>query len=67
MIFELPLLRYYAEPLLSRIPVSSPAYAESVRLRKFLSLVVPLSPAEIAIIPPTSILREFIGGSTFDY
>lgn len=67
LVFELPLLKYYAEPLLLRIPVSSPAYAESVRLRKFLSLVVPLSPEEIASIPPTSILREFIGGSTFEY
>lgn len=66
-VFELPLLRYYAEPLLMRIPPSSPAYAESVRLRKFLSMILPLTPQEIAYIPPTSILREFIGGSSFDY
>lgn len=67
MVFELPLLKYYAEPLLNRIPASSPAHAESVRLRKFLSLITVLTPAEIASIPPTSILREFIGGSTFEY
>jgi uridine kinase len=66
-VFELPMLRYYAEPLLMRIPPSSPAYAESVRLLKFLSMILPLTPQEIAYIPPTSILREFIGGSSFDY
>ena len=64
LLYELPLLRYYAEPLLRRIQPSSPAYAEAVRLLKFLSYIVPLQPEEIAAIPPTSILREFIGGQT---
>lgn len=64
LLYELPMLRYYAEPLLRRIQPSSPAYAESVRLIKFLSYIVPLQPQEIAAIPPTSILREFIGGQT---
>ena len=64
LLYELPLLRYYAEPLLRRILPSSPAYAEAVRLLKFLSYIVPLQPSEIAAIPPTSILREFIGGQT---
>ena len=64
LLYELPMLRYYAEPLLRRILPSSPAYAEAVRLLKFLSYIVPLQPAEIAAIPPTSILREFIGGQT---
>ena len=64
LLYELPLLRYYSEPLLRRIQPSSPAYAEAVRLLKFLSYIVPLQPAEIAAIPPTSILREFIGGQT---
>ena len=64
LLYELPLLRYYAEPLLRRIQPSSPAYAEAVRLWKFLSYIVPLQPSEIAAIPPTSILREFIGGQT---
>jgi len=64
LLYELPLLRYYAEPLLRRIVPSSPAYAEAVRLLRFLSYILPLQPAEIAAIPPTSILREFIGGQT---
>ena len=64
LLYELPLLRYYAEPLLRRIQPSSPAYADAVRLLKFLSYIVALQPAEIAAIPPTSILREFIGGQT---
>ena len=63
-IFELPVLKYYAEPLLRRISPSSPAYTEAVRMLKFLDYIVALSPAEIAAIPPTSILREFIDGQT---
>lgn len=64
MIFELPLLKYYAEPLLRRIPPHSPAFTEAIRLLKFLEYVVALSPDEIAAIPPTSIMREFIGGQS---
>lgn len=64
LLYELPMLKYYAEPLLRRILPSSPAYAEAVRLLKFLDFVVALSPSEIAAIPPTSIMREFIGGQT---
>ena len=64
LIFELPMLKYYATPLLQRIPPSSPAYPEAVRLLKFLGYIVALSPEEIAAIPPTSIMREFIGGQT---
>lgn len=64
LLYELPLLRYYAEPLLRRIQPSSPSYSEAVRLLKFLSYIVALQPAEIETIPPTSILREFIGGQT---
>ena len=63
-IFELPVLKYYAEPLLRRISPNSPAYTEASRMLKFLSYIVALSPAEIAAIPPTSILREFIAGQT---
>ena len=64
LIFELPMLKYYAEPLLRRIPSSSPAFSEATRLLKFLDYIVALSPDEIAAIPPTSIMREFIGGQT---
>ena len=63
-IFELPVLKYYAEPLLRRISPRSPAYAEASRMLKFLDYIVALSPAEIAAIPPTSILREFISGQS---
>ena len=63
-IFELPVLKYYAEPLLRRISPLSPAYTEAVRLLKFLGYIVALTPEEIAVIPPTSILREFIDGQT---
>ena len=64
LIYELPMLKYYAEPLLRRTAPSSPAYTEAVRLLKFLAYLVALSPSEIACIPPTSIMREFIGGQT---
>lgn len=62
LIFELPLLKYYAEPLLRRIAPNSPAFTEATRLLKFLEYIVALSPAEIEAVPPTSIMREFIGG-----
>ena len=63
-IFELPVLKYYAEPLLRRISPSSPAFSEASRMLKSLDYIVALSPEEIAAIPPTSILREFISGQT---
>ena len=63
-IFELPVLKYYAEPLLRRIAPTSPAYVEATRMLKFLGYIVAMTPAEIAAIPPTSILREFIDGQT---
>lgn len=61
-IFELPVLKYYAEPLLRRISPSSPAYSEASRMLKFLDYIIALTPAEMMSIPPTSILREFIDG-----
>jgi uridine kinase len=64
LLYELPMLKYFAEPLLRRILPSSPAYSEAVRLHKFLEYIVALQPSEIAAIPPTSIMREFIGGQT---
>jgi len=64
LIYELPLLKYYVEPLLQRITPLSEAYAEAARLLKFLSYISPLQPSEIEAIPPTSIMREFIGGQT---
>ena len=67
LIYELPLLKTYAEPLLRRIAPTSPAYAESLRLLKFLSYIVGMDNNEQNGIPPTSVLREFIGNSTFSY
>lgn len=67
LIFELPLLKYYAEPLLRRVPANSPAHGEAIRLLKFLDLIVALTPDEIKIVPPTSVIKEFIGGSSFNY
>ena len=67
LIYELPMLKYYAEPLLRRIAPNSPASTESMRLLKFLSYIQELQPAEIALVPPTSVMREFIGGSSFKY
>lgn len=67
LLYELPLLKFYAEPLLRRISPMSPAYAESLRLLNFLSRMVELNLEEQKAIPPTSVLREFIGGSAFIY
>ena len=64
LLYELPMLRYYAEPLLRRILPFSPAFSEARRLLKFLDFIVALQPQEIEAIPPTSIMREFIGGQT---
>lgn len=63
-IFELPILKYYAEPLLRRISPLSPAYTDATRMLKFLSSITVLNPSEIAAVPPTSIIREFIDGQT---
>lgn len=63
-LYDIPLLKYYAEPLLYGIAEGSPAYEKAQSLLSFLSHVTALKPAEIAAIPPTSIMREFIGGQT---
>ncbi len=63
-LYDVPLLKYYAEPLLEGIAESSPAYPKAQSLLTFLTHVTALRPAEIAAIPPTSIMREFIGGQT---
>ncbi len=62
--YELGVLKRYAEPILSEVPKNNDAYREANRLKKFLSYIVPIPDEEI---PPTSILREFLGGSSFDY
>ncbi|MBQ2122744.1 MAG: nucleoside kinase [Bacteroidaceae bacterium] len=64
MLFELGALREQALPLLEAVPESAPEYTEAIRLLKFLSYLKPIS---IQGLPPTSLLREFLGGSTFRY
>ena len=64
MLFELAVIKQQAEPLLEQVPENCPEYAEAYRLRKFLGYIRPI-PADQ--IPPTSLLREFLGGSSFEY
>ncbi len=64
IIYGLPILRIYAEAPLRAIESREKEYAESLRLLKFLSHFIPLFPDEV---PPNSILREFIGKSSFKY
>jgi uridine kinase len=64
LVYEPAVLKVYAERFLLQVPRSSRAYPEAFRLLKFLSLFVPIFPDEV---PQISLLREFIGGSTFDY
>jgi uridine kinase len=62
LMFELCVLKDLAEPLLHEVQDIVPEYGEAQRLLRLLNLFVPISSAEL---PPTSILREFIGGSSF--
>ena len=64
LLFELGVLRRWAEPILQEVPPVVPEYSEARRLLKFLTYIVPIPEKEI---PPTSILREFLDGSSFDY
>lgn len=64
LIYELAVLKKYAEPLLKSVPESQSEFSESNRLLKFLSYFKAIDEAEI---PPTSVLREFLGGSSFTY
>ena len=64
MLFELAVIKSQAEPLLEQVPENCVEYAEAYRLRKFLRYIRPISEEQI---PPTSLLREFLGGSSFKY
>lgn len=64
LLFELAALRDQALPLLEQVPENTPEYSEAYRLRKFLTYLKPISTHGL---PPTSLLREFLGGSTFKY
>ena len=67
LVYEFSVLRVLVEPLLIKIPPTEPEYAEAVRLLKFISYFTPADLDDIAQIPPTSVLREFIGFSSFSY
>lgn len=64
LIFELSVLKKYAEPILNMVPQWSPAYPEAHRLLKFLQYLTPIQDQNI---PKVSLLREFFGGSSFKY
>jgi uridine kinase len=64
LLFELGVLKERGEDILKRVPQDVPEYAEAYRLRKFLSYFLPI---EERYIPSTSLIREFIGGSSFNY
>ncbi len=64
LLFELAVLKDYAEPILRKVPNNCPEYSEAHRLLRFLSYFVSVRDSEL---PPTSLLREFLGGSSFRY
>lgn len=64
MIFELAVIRGQAEPLLEQVPENCEEYAEAQRLLRFLRFLRPIGEKDL---PTTSLLREFLGGSSFEY
>ncbi len=64
LLFELAAMKNYALPILQQVPINAPEYAEASRLIKFLNYFEPL---DVKDIPSTSLLREFLGGSSFHY
>ena len=64
MLFELAVIKSQAEPLLEQVPENCEEHAEAYRLLKFLRYIKPIPDTQI---PPTSLLREFLGGSSFEY
>lgn len=64
LLFELAVLKENVEPVLRKVPNRCPEYSEAHRLLRFLSYFTPVQDKEL---PPTSLLREFLGGSSFNY
>ena len=64
MLFELAVIKTQAEPLLEQVPECCDQYNEAYRLLKFLRYIKPIEEKQI---PPTSLLREFLGNSSFVY
>jgi uridine kinase len=63
-LYELAVLKKYADPVLKQVPENREEYIEANRLLRFLSWFKQIDDGEI---PPTSLLREFLGGSSFAY
>lgn len=64
MLFELAVIKSQAEPLLELVPENAEEHSEAYRLLKFLKYIAPIPYRQL---PPTSLLREFLGGSSFKY
>lgn len=64
LLFELAVIKSQAEPLLELVPENAEEHAEAYRLKKFLGYIAPIPNRQL---PPTSLLREFLGGSSFKY
>ncbi|MBR2177668.1 MAG: nucleoside kinase, partial [Paludibacteraceae bacterium] len=64
LIFELAVLKTYIMPLLQEVPKDSPEYTEANRIMRLLTCIKPMSNRDL---PSTSLLREFLGGSSFKY
>ncbi|MDD3043862.1 MAG: nucleoside kinase [Candidatus Delongbacteria bacterium] len=64
LLYEFSVLKQYAEPIIKEVPENEKEYSEAMRLLKFLSFFLPLGNEDI---PNTSIIKEFIGGSSFEY
>ncbi len=64
MLYELAVIQEQAAPLLEQVPENCVEYSEAYRLRKFLSYITPIPNRAL---PPTSLIREFLGGSSFRY
>jgi uridine kinase len=64
LLYELAVLKKYLEPLLKSVPENQPEFSEALRLLKFMGYFKTIDDTEI---PPTSLIREFLGGSSFSY
>lgn len=64
MLFELAVIKLQVEPILEQVPENCEEYATAYRLKKFLKYIKPIPTRQV---PPTSLLREFLGGSSFKY
>jgi len=64
LLYELAVLRSYVLPVLEAVPTNEPEYEEALRLRQLVGFFEPIPTKQI---PPVSLLREFLGGSSFQY